>query len=195
MVRFLFENGADVTARDNEPIIQAARYGRLDVIRFLAEKGADVTAQDNEAIICAALLGRLDVVQWLAQNGADVTARNNEAIKRARNCKWNNIVNWIQTYTSYKEEQREHALDPEDEDAHCLAWKAPLKRGAKFRMCKKRHVISNEFYDNTGQSACMLCTNELEPYVYTNTGPDPSYDDDYEDDDASADAGEFKIEG
>lgn len=51
-MQFLIEEGAVVTAQDNEAIIDAFRTEHLDIVRFLAEKGY-VTANDNLSAICA----------------------------------------------------------------------------------------------------------------------------------------------
>jgi hypothetical protein len=57
--------------------ITAAESGHLEVLKWLHENGADITAQDNKALICAAESGRLEVVKWLHENGVDIAVLNN----------------------------------------------------------------------------------------------------------------------
>ena len=42
MVKYLVENGADITVWNNEAIRMAANAGHLDVVTYLAESGADI---------------------------------------------------------------------------------------------------------------------------------------------------------
>lgn len=51
MVKFLFENGADILAADKEgrpPVYFAALHGRLDVVKFKLENGADIMAASKK---------------------------------------------------------------------------------------------------------------------------------------------------
>ena len=70
VVKYLHENGADITDRDNEAVICAAENGRLDVVKYLHEHGADITAQDNMAVRWAKIGGSQEIVDYLLANGA-----------------------------------------------------------------------------------------------------------------------------
>lgn len=179
VVRFLVENGVYVTAQDNQPIIEAAGYGHLTVVRFLAENGADVTARDNEPIISASFRGHLDIVQWLAENGADVSAQAYRAITEARKMGHLDVVVWIIFKGDSQElEERDEDLDPSDVGDRCVIGKESLKRGARFRMCAKRHIMSEEWNTRKVNRDCLVCYQAFDPFIYTNTGPGPSEEDD-----------------
>ncbi len=51
-----------------ECLVHAAGQGHLEVVKYLCQNGADVTAQDNEAIVKAAQSGFLDVVFYLVKS-------------------------------------------------------------------------------------------------------------------------------
>ena len=55
----------------------------IEVVKYLHENGADITANDNYVVICAAENGYLDMVKYLHENGADVTTGNNYAVRWA----------------------------------------------------------------------------------------------------------------
>lgn len=52
----------------------AAEQGHLEIIKYLHENGADITVHNNSAIKWASCLGYVDIVKYLSQNGADLTA-------------------------------------------------------------------------------------------------------------------------
>ena len=54
----------------NEELFWACRCGHLDVIRLLIENGADVSAEDDEALRMASEYGHLEVAKLLIENGA-----------------------------------------------------------------------------------------------------------------------------
>ena len=78
----LFENGADVDAKDNEgrtALFWAASNGRVEVVKVLIENGANVDVKDENgktALHWAALYGHFDVANFLIEKGADVDAKN-----------------------------------------------------------------------------------------------------------------------
>ena len=57
IVKLLIDNGADITAEDNYPIIAASKYGDFLTVKLLIEYGADITAQNNSPIIRASEYG------------------------------------------------------------------------------------------------------------------------------------------
>lgn len=81
--KYLIQNGANITADNNEAVRKAAYYGCFDVVRYLHSKGADITMNDNEPIRRAAENGHFHLVKYLHQNGADITAEDNYAVKYA----------------------------------------------------------------------------------------------------------------
>ncbi len=50
---------------------RACRYGHLKIVKYLFENGANVKAYYNKAIICASDGGYLDLVKYLVEKGAD----------------------------------------------------------------------------------------------------------------------------
>ena len=83
VVKYLVENGADITYSENDAVIYASEKGHLPVVKYLVENGADITAQDNHALREASGSGRLPVVKYLVEHGADITDKNNEALRWA----------------------------------------------------------------------------------------------------------------
>jgi cytohesin len=82
LARFLLEQGADMSAKDNygrTPLHRALARGHMDLARFLVEQGADVSAKDEDGstpLHSASERGHVDVVRILVGQGADVSAKN-----------------------------------------------------------------------------------------------------------------------
>lgn len=89
LIKLLIEHGINITARDNQAIIDTCDYGmNYNIIKILLEYGADPIAQDNQPIIN--ICGNddpdiINIIKLLIEYGADPLARNNEAITRAGN--------------------------------------------------------------------------------------------------------------
>ena len=47
MVKYLHANGADIMAHNNAAVRWAKAKGHVDVVKFLCENGADITAKDD----------------------------------------------------------------------------------------------------------------------------------------------------
>jgi ankyrin repeat protein len=84
-VKYLHQNGADITAFNNLAIKWASMQGHLEIVKYLHQNGVYITASHNFAVRWAAANGYLEVVKYLHENGADVTDENNEAIRWAAN--------------------------------------------------------------------------------------------------------------
>ena len=82
-VRYLHENGVELTARNNEALCRACESGHLHVVRYLHEQGVPLSARNNEPLCHACGHGHLGVVRYLHENGVSLNARNNEPICRA----------------------------------------------------------------------------------------------------------------
>jgi ankyrin repeat protein len=84
VVRLLFEQGADVNAKDGDgwtALHGAASRGHEAVVRLLVEKGADVNAKHRDrwtALHEAAYKGHEAVVRLLVEKGADVNAKHRD---------------------------------------------------------------------------------------------------------------------
>lgn len=86
IVKLLLENGINVTAQDNQAIINACTESlNIEMIKLLIEYGADVTAQNNKAIVTACeCAASIDIMKLLITHGADPLANDNEVICSAR---------------------------------------------------------------------------------------------------------------
>jgi ankyrin repeat protein len=73
----------------NHALIYASMMGRLDVVKYLVENGADVTDINNSAVKYAARDGHLDVVKYLVEHGADVTDKNGMSMNVLQLAKYN----------------------------------------------------------------------------------------------------------
>ncbi|KAJ7291196.1 ankyrin repeat-containing domain protein [Mycena rebaudengoi] len=110
-IRFLLDNGADIHARNNGALREAAKAGNTEVVQLLLENGANVNTADEhtgsalEAAaswdgsihpiyyrdsedeertkMAEAATRRLTHVRFLLENGADIHARNNGALRAA----------------------------------------------------------------------------------------------------------------
>ena len=74
------DQGADITAKDNLALLNAAKHGHLDIVKHLVEEGADLVAGNYISLVQAAKYGHLEVVKYLHAEGADLTARHNQAL-------------------------------------------------------------------------------------------------------------------
>lgn len=75
MVKHLHQKGADIR-KSPAAIVDASRYGYIDIIKYLISIGADIQHNENEAITIASRDGFLEVVKCLHQNGADIHFKN-----------------------------------------------------------------------------------------------------------------------
>ncbi len=79
IVKYLYENGANIWAENYYTLRYAAKNGCLEVVKYLLEVGAplgaagilpaDIHAENDDALILALGSGRLDVVKYLISNG------------------------------------------------------------------------------------------------------------------------------
>ena len=97
IVKYLVENGADITTQSNAPVIFASGKGHLSVVKYLVEHGADVTTNDNEAVRWASEFGHSAIAAYLVEHGSDITARDNEALIMAKRYKHKNVVEYIRS--------------------------------------------------------------------------------------------------
>merc|ERR1712137_98709 len=67
-------------ANGKTPLMEAARWGYLEVVKYLKEQGADIkktTTEGSTPLHIAAEGGHNDIVSWLLDNGAEIDCRNN----------------------------------------------------------------------------------------------------------------------
>ncbi len=118
--RLLAHDRVDPSARNNEAIRVAARYGHLAVVnRLLAHDRVDPTADDNVAIRLAARYGHLAVVdRLLAHDGVDPTAVDNAAIRSAA------LNGHLAVVNRLLEDPR---VDPSARDNFAIIWAARMR--------------------------------------------------------------------
>lgn len=84
VVKFLLDNGGDLSARDTvnaTPLLWAAGFGRPETVALLIERKADVKAVDDNgwtALIWAAGIGQPKTVELLIKAGADLNAADRQ---------------------------------------------------------------------------------------------------------------------
>jgi len=71
-VKYLVSVGADIHARDDDPLRRSANRGHLEVVKYLISIGANIHADNEYALIWSAEDGHLDVVKYLLSIGADI---------------------------------------------------------------------------------------------------------------------------
>lgn len=71
IVKYLVDNGANVTACDNWAVRYACKKGHIDVVKYLISKGADPLDYDNHSIRMACEHGHLELVKYLVSQGTD----------------------------------------------------------------------------------------------------------------------------
>jgi ankyrin repeat protein len=96
VVRRLLQAGAELNSREDEsgstPLMEALRYGRVELVRVLLDAGADIHRQKDNGVtplMMASQTGDIEAVQLLLEAGADInrkdesgwTALSNAAIR------------------------------------------------------------------------------------------------------------------
>ena len=73
----------DYSYNKNRAVRFASRNGQLPIVKYLVENGADITEHSNSAIIWASENAHLPVVKYLVEHGADITTLDNLALTLA----------------------------------------------------------------------------------------------------------------
>ncbi len=85
VVKFLFENGADMTLQERRypygatPFILAALWGQQDIVDYFLAHGVDINQRDKRrsaALYYAAMMKHYELVQFLIDHGADVNSQH-----------------------------------------------------------------------------------------------------------------------
>ena len=75
-IKYLVEQGADISIDDYYPLYMAAATNKLDVVKYLHEQGSDINANhsiyhtNQTPLVIASRDGHLDVVKYLVGQGA-----------------------------------------------------------------------------------------------------------------------------
>jgi ankyrin repeat protein len=75
VVKILLAAGANPTAENNQPVLEAASAGSVEILRLLRRNGADLAAQKGQAIFNAVVQNHLSATEFLITSGADLSAR------------------------------------------------------------------------------------------------------------------------
>ena len=97
VIKYLVENGADITAQDNLAVRWASENGHLEIVKYLVQHGADITDENNQALRYASLNGHLLIVKYLVENGANITAQNSRALKSALDNERLDVVEYLKS--------------------------------------------------------------------------------------------------
>ena len=81
----------------DDKLTVASWYGKTDEVKEAIEKGADIHARNDEALINAAESGHLDIVKYLVKNGADIHARDDYALMYAARKGYKDVVAYLST--------------------------------------------------------------------------------------------------
>lgn len=83
VIKYLVDNGADVTSDSNFPIRVAASQGYAEIVGYLADKGADISVMWDKPIKSAVAGGHTATVECLLAKGVDATISDNELFMQA----------------------------------------------------------------------------------------------------------------
>jgi ankyrin repeat protein len=75
VVKYLIEQGADISAKNNCSLRLSAYLGHLEVVKCLIEHGADIHAENDHALRSSATNGYLDMVTYLVVD-CNMTVKN-----------------------------------------------------------------------------------------------------------------------
>jgi ankyrin repeat protein len=135
-------------ANPNLPVMNAARFGHLDVVKRLQHSGADIFANDHMPLRFACQNGRLHVVKYLHEQKSDIRANMNQPIVLA--CKHGHLE--VAKYL-----WSQGANDFRNFDASCLMTVA----------CQEGHLEIVKFLYSVGVS--VTATNTV-PIYYAVSG-------------------------
>lgn len=93
--KYLYENGADITAQDDYAVRWAAKNGHLEIVRYLYEKGTNIMAKNNYAVRLAACNGHLEVVRYLYEKGAYIIEGSIWTVKQATKNGHTDVVEYL----------------------------------------------------------------------------------------------------
>ena len=82
-VKYLLDNGANVSGNDHIFIKLAAHKNSLDLFKLLHEYGADIHVDDEYPLRASCFYGNEDITKYLLENNADVHAKNDYCLRCA----------------------------------------------------------------------------------------------------------------
>jgi len=80
VIKELVEEGANIRADNDQPLVWAAENGYLDIVKFLADKSTGIHTYNNQALVAAAKSGHLHIIKYLVEEGVDIRRNQNEAL-------------------------------------------------------------------------------------------------------------------
>lgn len=83
IVKYLYENGADICCLDNLPIKLAVEYSSVGVVKYLHENGADIYRHSYPQIHAAVRYNKYDIVRYLCENSVNLNASKGSLIEIA----------------------------------------------------------------------------------------------------------------
>ena len=95
VVKYLVDQGANVHARNDDALRWASRYGHLKIVKCLVEQGASIYNEHD--LILAIINEHLEVVKYLVEQGTNIHAQNDRALRFARKNGHLEIINYLES--------------------------------------------------------------------------------------------------
>jgi ankyrin repeat protein len=70
----------DLHDDNDEAILWAASFGKLDIFKYLEEKGLDIHVDNDDAFILSIRNGHVDIFEYLLEKGLDIHTNDNYAL-------------------------------------------------------------------------------------------------------------------
>ena len=94
-VKYLVDEGMDVTTRGDDIMIRAIKCGHLDIVKYLVEIGLNLHACEDNAFYFAVRCGHLDIVKYLVTSGFDVHEARDMALVWAADAGHLEIIKYL----------------------------------------------------------------------------------------------------
>jgi len=131
-VKYLHENGVNITALENKAMVLAMETFQLPVVEYLVENGGDVNADPYHGVLSASRYDDMRILKYLVENGAELMGTNKSPLSDAASGGSLEVFKYIEAYLEEK--------DPEG-----MAW------NRKMALCKaagRGHIpIMDYLYD------------------------------------------------
>ncbi len=95
IVKYLYENGANISAENYYTLRYSAKNGCLEVVKYLLELGADIHAEHDDALLLALKNGHLDVVKYLVSKGAKLRIIDDSLLEYLLQKSYYNIITYL----------------------------------------------------------------------------------------------------
>ena len=104
MTKAMLVAGANVHAADDEALVEATYFGRLEVVKILCAAGVDVNAWEGQALRTAVLCGYLAIIKELRAAGADLSVIGSKLLRTTKKNGYLEVVDYIKSVMGGKDE-------------------------------------------------------------------------------------------